>query len=84
MDGSSLAKRLEDRFGLGGKPLLRKALYTRLADLVDADDEQRVYMVIAEVADAAKRAREPGKYFSFVVMRRLVERGIVPPPQYEI
>jgi hypothetical protein len=80
MDGSSIVERLERRFGLGSKPLLRKALYQRLAQLVE-DEGEPAYLVIATVAADADKARDRGKYFAWVVMRRLIERGILPPPE---
>ncbi len=80
MDTNPIAERLETRFGLGDKPTLRRALYQRLADLVDEEGD-RAYLVIAEVADDAARADKPGNYFAWVVIRRLMERRVIARPE---
>lgn len=80
MDMSEIAKRLEDRFGLGSRPDLRRRLYEQLEDLVyaaPADEGQRAYEVIAGVASDAVGKSEPGRYFAHVVKLRLVEKGLL-------
>jgi len=80
MDTEHIARRLETRFGLGTKPTLRRALYQRLEALVEAEGE-RAYLVIATVAADAQNKTDKGRYFAFVVIRRLIERGILPAPE---
>ena len=80
MDTSHIADRLERRFQLGSRPTLRRALYQRLQALVDEKGE-RAYLVIATVADDATGKDDPGKYFAWVVIRRLQERGILSAPE---
>lgn len=79
-DAQDIAERLERRFGLGTRRELRKALYLRLGALCEQEGEP-AYVVIATAAADAAKAREPGKYFSCVVMRRLMERKILPSPE---
>lgn len=80
MDTQFIAERLERRFGVGSQPTLRRALYLRLQALVEEKGE-RAYCVIAEVAADADRARDKGKYFAWVVVRRLIERKLIPVPE---
>lgn len=79
MDTQHIVERLTKRFGLGTRPTLRKALYERLAHLVEQEGEP-AYLVLATTAADAERAREPGKYFAKVVMIRLMERGVLERP----
>lgn len=80
MDTAHIAKRLEARFQLGSRPDLRRALYQRLEQLVEEKGEA-AYLVIATVAADAERARsDRGRYFSRVVLLRLMERGIIDAP----
>lgn len=76
MDATEVVERLRRRFPVGSRPELREALYLRLGQIVEDHGELAVH-VIAEVAADAARARNPGHYFAFVVMRRLIERRIV-------
>lgn len=78
-DSQDIAERLEHRFKLGSKPLLRKALYQRLGRIVEELGEC-AYLVIAEAAADAAGKDDPGKYFAFVVVRRLIERKIIEVP----
>jgi len=59
---------------------LRINLYKRLQDLVDQEGE-RARIVIAQVADDAMNKTDPGKYFAYVVLRRLMERKVIPAPE---
>jgi hypothetical protein len=79
-DRTDIADRLERRFGLGTRPTLRKALYQRLGGIVEDEGEEAYVVVAAAAADAAGK-KQPDKYFAFVVMRRLIERGILPSPE---
>jgi len=79
IDTGQVYERLMRRFPPGARPELRMALYRRLDQLVEAEGEA-AYCVIATVAADAAGKREPGKYFAFVVLRRLMERGLIPSP----
>jgi len=79
MERSEVVDKLTRRFGTGTRPALRLALYERLGRLCEEEGEEVVH-VVATVADDAQRAREPDKYFAFVVMRRLMERGFIESP----
>jgi hypothetical protein len=76
MDMSNIAERLERKFGLGTRPALRKALYERLASLVESEGPS-AYRVIAETAVDSEGKTNPGRYFAHVVITRLHERGIL-------
>lgn len=78
-DSQDIAERLEHRFKLGSKPLLRKALYQRLGRIVE-DEGEPAYLVVAEAAADAAGKDDPGRYFAFVVVRRLIERKILDVP----
>ena len=80
MDMSNVADRLEQRFGLGTRPTLRKALYLRLERLVN-DEGVEAYHIIAGVAADAVGKDHPGRYFSKVVCLRLTERGLLQAPE---
>ncbi len=80
MDMENIAERLEKRFGTGTRPELRKALYQRLAHLVEEEGEP-AYVVIASAAADSEGKSSPGRYFSHVVMLRLMERGIIDAPE---
>lgn len=79
MDFTNIAERLERRFGCGTRPELRKALYQRLAHLIEEEGEP-AYIVIASAAADAEGKTNPGRYFAHVVMLRLMERGIIDAP----
>ncbi len=79
MDMSDIAERLESRFGLGSRPELRQRLYRDLESRVyEGEQGERVFEVIASVAADAVGKRDPGRYFAYVVQRRLAERGMIP------
>lgn len=80
MDGSEVVGRLVRRFGAGTRKELRMALYERLGRLVDEEGDPALH-VIATVASDATGKREPGRYFAFVVVRRLQDRGLIPAPE---
>lgn len=79
MEGSEVKERLVRRFGYGTRKELREALYDRLATIVETEG-QRALCVIATAASDADGKRDKGRYFAFVVMRRLIERGIIDAP----
>jgi len=79
MDMTNIAERLERRLGTGSDAIRRRALYQRCQDLVDEHGEP-AYHVVAVVAADAQGKSDPGRYFAYVVMRRLSERGIISAP----
>jgi len=80
MDMHDVAARLEQRFGLGTRPELRKALYQRLEHVIETEGEPAYVVVASAAADAAGK-ENPGRYFAHVVMLRLMERGIIDAPE---
>ena len=72
-----VAQRLAVKFGMGSRPDLRRDLYRKLEHLVE-DEGERAYEVIASAAADANGKNDPGKYFAFVVLKRLQERGVLP------
>ncbi len=81
MDCTRIAESLERRLGLGTKPILRRALYQRLQELCEHEGE-RAYLVVASVLADAESGRkdDKGRYFASVVLRRLMERRVIPMP----
>ena len=79
-DAKDIETRLTRRFGLGSKPVLRQALYQRLGLLCEQKGES-AYVLIRVVADEALGKRKPAQYFAWVVIRRLMERGIIDVPE---
>lgn len=67
---SSIAERLEERFGLGDQPDKRRALYRRLQRLAESRGKE-AELWIYEAADKASDARDPGRYFSAAIVRML-------------
>lgn len=75
MDMSTIVESLKRHLGTGTRPDLRIALYKRVAETVAADDTGRAEKIVASViADSAGKG-DPGRYFSYVVVQRLEERG---------
>ena len=79
MDMSDIAAKLEQKFGLGTRPDLRRQLYKRLEQIVDQEGE-RAFVCIATAAADAIGKNQPGHYFARVVMVRLMERGVIEVP----
>lgn len=79
-DREDIVQRLKRRFPVGSKPELRLALYERIGQLVE-DRGDVAYHVVAEVAADAAGKRNPAHWFCFVVIRRLIERGIIDAPE---
>ncbi len=67
---STIAARLEERFGLGDDPAKRRALYMRLQRLAEQRGKE-AELWIYEAADKAGDARDPGRYFSAAIVRML-------------
>lgn len=82
MDCSEVVDRLTRRFGMGSKPELRKALYERLGRIVeDGEVGEEALHIISTVAADSVGKRTPAQYFAWVVMRRLMDRGIIGRPE---
>ena len=75
-----VAGRLERRFGLGGNPELRRALYRRLECMIDEQGEP-MYRLVATAAAEASGKEDPGRWFAKVVCLRIRESGLIPPPE---
>ncbi len=76
MNAPELVAYLTKNLGLGDFALVRRRLYSRLAQLVvekGPDVEEVITSLVAEAQHA--NPKEPGRYFSYVVTRRLVEMG---------
>lgn len=80
MDGSEVVERLKRRFPVGSRPELRLALYERLGSLVEEKGQPALNVIATVAADAAGK-RRPDHYFAWVVMRRLIERGMIDAPE---
>lgn len=77
MNMSDVSQRLEKALGLGTRPDLRRELYDRLQQIVEAEGE-RAYVIIARCAQEAQAKDSPGRWFAAVVLRRLEERRVLP------
>lgn len=74
--GPQIAARLEKKLGLGTNPEVRRELYQRVETLVcDATDPEAALDVVTGVVSDACDKSDPGRYFAYVVLRRLSERG---------
>jgi hypothetical protein len=73
---TEVARRLEQRLGLGGFPMVRRRMYARLQRMAIAGGDA-VLKVIAELLQEADgpKIRDKGQYFCWVVKRRLAENG---------
>ena len=81
---SNIAQRLEQKFGVGSRPDLRRALYRRLETICNEADfstAEKAYHIIASVAADAVGKAKPGNYFASVVSARLREKGILSVPE---
>jgi hypothetical protein len=77
-NAEDIVERLERRFHLGTNPTIRRALYHRLGKLVEELGDV-AYYVIAETAADALGKDDPAKFFCKIVLRRLIERGVLKP-----
>lgn len=71
-----LSQRLMALFGGGDNPSLRMSLYIRI-QLTCQTFGKPAEVVVREVCEAARRARSPGNYFAFSIVRRLRENGFI-------
>lgn len=71
-----LSERLFSLFGGGDSPTLRRSLYFRI-QLTCQTFGDPALVVVREVCEAARRARNPGNYFAFSIVRRLRENGFI-------
>jgi hypothetical protein len=74
---TEVARRLELHLGLGGFPMVRRRLYARLQRLCVQLGDQALKIVAAVAEEAmGPKIRDKGRYFSWVIKRRLQENGI--------
>jgi len=73
-----IVERLKQRFALGANPTLRLALYHRLGKLIEEEGDVAYYIVAETAADAAGKD-DPARFFCKIVLRRLIERGVLKP-----
>lgn len=77
MDRKTIIDRLLHRFGAGNDPKRRRALYERIATLVELHGDA-AYRLLCEVAAESASATKPDRYFCTSIVRRFSERGICP------
>lgn len=70
----SVSERLERKFGLGNKPVVRRLLYLRLEVLVSKLGAPMLALIDESVAQAAGTL-EPDHYFCRAIVRKLNEAG---------
>lgn len=70
MNLDNVAKRLEERFGLGDQPGVRKKLYARLERAVEEYGEL-AYGAIARAVGDAPHMRCPDRWFCATIVARL-------------
>lgn len=70
-----IAARLWRKFGGGENPQKRRELYARL-EMLAIGREDLVHQVITEAVAQAVGARDPGRYFTRAVTRKLIEAGL--------
>lgn len=71
-----LSEKLFSLFGGGESPSLRRSLYLRIQLTVQTFGKP-AELVLREVVEYAKRARNPGNCFAFTIVRRFRENGFV-------
>jgi hypothetical protein len=74
----SLAQQLEQRYGLGDRPLARRGLYQLLERLSTTPKEALIRVLISQAHCGAASARSPGRYFAASIRGMLVDHGLVP------
>jgi len=72
-----VARRLEQKLGLGEFPMVRRRLFSRLQRLCEKVGDAAL-VIVAGVLDEAHgpKIRDKGHYFAWVVKRRLGEAGL--------
>jgi hypothetical protein len=73
---SKVARQLEERFGLGSQPELRRRLFQRLQLATEVHGE-RALNQLKIVAAEAKGARKPDRYFCRAALCRLREQNLL-------
>lgn len=76
MFSHEVARTLERLLGCGQFPLVRKRLYSRLQRVCEQRGQEPL-TIVSECLQSAKSPsiRDPGKWFSAAVVRRLTEAG---------
>ena len=75
-EGATIARQLEQRFGLGSQPDKRRSLYHRLGLAVEVHGE-RALNQLKTVAAEARQARKPDRYFCRAALLRLRESNLL-------
>jgi hypothetical protein len=77
---SEIARRLEQKIGLGDFPLIARRFFSRLQRLVEQKGDGAL-QIIANVVEEASgpNIRSRNQYFGYVVKRRLTEQGYLIP-----
>jgi len=73
----NIAERLEQKFGLGDQPAIRRRLYARLERCVEEFGEV-AYIELAKAVGDAPYMDKPAQWFCAVVVRRLKQIGCWP------
>ena len=76
---NEIARRCEQKLGLGQFPMVRRRLYAKLQRLCEQKGEGPL-QIVAGVLDEAlgPKVRDAGQYFCWVIKRRLEEQGYWP------
>jgi hypothetical protein len=75
-EAEKIARHLEQRFGLGSQPDLRRRLYHRLGLAVEVHGE-RAFGQLKILAAEARSARKPDRYFCRAALCRMREMGLL-------
>lgn len=76
MQYHEVARRLELKLGLGEFPMVRRRLFARLQRICEQKGDGALMVVAAVVEEAmGPKIRDKGKYFCWVIKRRLEENG---------
>lgn len=71
-----IARRLEQKLGLGEFPMVRRRLFSRLQRVCEQSGDVALLVVAAVLEESCgPKIRDKGKYFSFTCVRRLTEAG---------
>ena len=74
-----VARRLEQKLGLGQFPMVRRRLYARLQRTCEQKGDGALLIVAGVLEEAmGPKVRDKGQYFCWVIKRRLEEQGYWP------
>ena len=76
-----VARRLEQKLGLGQFPLVRRRLFSRVQRICEQKGDGALLIVAGVLEEAlGPKIRDKGQYFCWVCKRRLEENGYWDPP----